>query len=64
MDQTPPNESVERFDDSNNTVDNTEEEENNDDTDEIPKSETLKQNEENWEKRVLQLKLSRLWMEK
>ena len=50
MDQTPPNESVERFDDSNNTVDNTEEEENNDDTDEIPKSETLKQNEENWEK--------------
>ena len=45
-------------------MDNTEEEENNDDTDEIPKSETLKQNEENWEKRVLQLKLSRLWMEK
>lgn len=51
VDQTPPNESVERFDDSNNTVDNTEEEENNDDTDEIPKSETLKQNEENWEKK-------------
>lgn len=50
VDQTPPNESAEKFD-NDNRVDAKEEENNDKDEDEIPKSNELKQNEENWEKK-------------